>query len=96
MALQIILDRTDETGDTYPTAYWRIDALEWFRATGELIVRIGVYRTATAAATKQPVVTRSFAVTGPAVATILTAGDLRAAIYAYLKTLPAFSGATDV
>lgn len=96
MALQIVLDRTNETGDTYPVAYWRIDAETWNRADARLDVTIGVYRDQASAATKQPVVPRSFTAFGATVNQILTANDLRAAIYVWLKTLPAFAGALDV
>jgi hypothetical protein len=95
MALQIALDRTAETGDTYPVAYWRIDGLQWSRADVRLDVTVGVYRDQAAAA-KQPVVTRAFHAIGPVVNQILNANDIRAAIYVWLKQKSEFAGAQDV
>ena len=96
MALQIVLDRTSETGDTYVNAYWRIDALTWSRAGASLDVTVGVYRDQASAAAKGPVVSRNFLAQGATANQILTASDIRAAIYTWLATLPAFAGATSV
>lgn len=96
MALQLVLDRTGETGDTYPAAYWRVDGLQWIRADQVVNVTVGVYRNAAAAPTKTPVVARTFTATGAAATTIITANDIQAAIYAWLKSLAQFATAIDV
>lgn len=95
MALQLVLDRTNETGDSYPVAYWRVDGLVWSRIDASVGVTIGVYRDQAAAAAKQPVLSRGFTATGATANQIMTANDVRNAVYVWLKTLPAFSGAAD-
>lgn len=96
MALQIVLDQTAENGNTYPTAYWRIDGFQWLRADRIVNVQIGVYRDTSTATAKQPVAVRVFTALNATATAIVTAADIQAAIYTWLKTLPAFTGAADV
>jgi hypothetical protein len=96
MPLQLRLDRRAETGDDYPSAVWRVDALAWNRADQRLDVTVGVYRDAAALAAKQPVVTRVFTAVGAEANQILAAADLRPPIYQWLKSRSEFAGAVDV
>jgi hypothetical protein len=95
--LQFAYDRSAETGDvTLATAWARVDGFAWSRAAGEVRIEVGIYASAAAGAAKRPVVERTFVATGAAATQIVTAPNIQAAVYAYLKTLPFFAGAIDV
>jgi hypothetical protein len=95
MALQIAFDAP--TGDSYGAALVRVDGVAFDFVGRRVEILVAWFRDASAAAAgKAPAQTRQIVMTAAEFQSVFGGqADPRPRIYAYLKTLSAFAGATD-
>jgi deoxyribose-phosphate aldolase len=90
----------DDTGATYPTAYWRITGVTFPPGLQTAVVAVAAYADATAAgADRVPLDTRRFTVGSAAYDQVFPpaakVSEITARAYAWLKARQEFAGGTD-
>jgi hypothetical protein len=100
MAIQQSLT-DDDTGAVYATAYWRISGVTFPPGLNTAVVLVGAYPDAAAAAAqKNPIVQRRFAIAPAGYDAVFPAAakvsEIMARAYIWLKLRAEFVGGTDV